>query len=132
MIATDERDAMSTKHLPAASSNANSATPNGRRNCGRTTNGGEGRWRDELWRAMALTRDFKELAPKRIARDPAFADALLREGVDAMLAATSIPERRSCATCHRNLWSLGALGRAPRLARLVAVRCVISGAVGPC
>jgi DNA-binding phage protein len=35
---------------------------------------------------MALTRDFKELVQKRIARDPAFGDALLREGVDAMLA----------------------------------------------
>jgi hypothetical protein len=36
--------------------------------------------------AMALTRDFKELMQKRIARDPAFADALLREGIDTMLA----------------------------------------------
>jgi DNA-binding phage protein len=34
---------------------------------------------------MALTRDFKELVQKRIARDPAFADALLREGIDTML-----------------------------------------------
>ena len=35
---------------------------------------------------MAVTRDFKELVQKRIARDPAFADALLREGIDTMLA----------------------------------------------
>ena len=35
---------------------------------------------------MALTRDFKELVQKRIARDPAFGDSLLREGIDAMLA----------------------------------------------
>ena len=35
---------------------------------------------------MALTRDFKELVQKRIARDPAFGDALLREGIDTMLA----------------------------------------------
>ena len=35
---------------------------------------------------MALTRDFKELVQKRIARDPAFADVLLREGIDTMLA----------------------------------------------
>ena len=34
---------------------------------------------------MAVTRDFKELVQKRIARDPAFADALLREGIDTML-----------------------------------------------
>ncbi len=35
---------------------------------------------------MALKRDFKELVQKRIARDPAFGDAFLREGIDAMLA----------------------------------------------
>ena len=35
---------------------------------------------------MALTREFKELVQKRVARDPAFRDALLREGVDTMLA----------------------------------------------
>ena len=35
---------------------------------------------------MPLTRSFGELAQKRIARDPAFADALLREGIDTMLA----------------------------------------------
>jgi DNA-binding phage protein len=35
---------------------------------------------------MALTRDFKELVQKRVARDPAFRDALLREGVDTLLA----------------------------------------------
>jgi DNA-binding phage protein len=35
---------------------------------------------------MAVTRDFKDLVQKRIARDPAFADALLREGIDTMLA----------------------------------------------
>jgi hypothetical protein len=35
---------------------------------------------------MALTRDFRELVPKRIACDPAFGDALLREGIDTMLS----------------------------------------------
>ena len=35
---------------------------------------------------MTVTRDFKELVQKRIARDPAFGDALLREGIDTMLA----------------------------------------------
>jgi len=34
---------------------------------------------------MAVTRDFKELVQKRVARDPAFASALLREGIDTML-----------------------------------------------
>src|ERR1700735_3890596 len=34
---------------------------------------------------MALTRDFKELVQKRVARDPAFGSALLREGIDTML-----------------------------------------------
>ena len=35
---------------------------------------------------MALTRDFKELVQKRIAADPAFGGALLREGIDTMLS----------------------------------------------
>ncbi len=34
---------------------------------------------------MTVTRDFKELVRKRIARDPGFADALLREGINTML-----------------------------------------------
>jgi hypothetical protein len=35
---------------------------------------------------MAVTRAFKALVQKRIARDPDFRDALLREGIDAMLS----------------------------------------------
>ena len=35
---------------------------------------------------MALTRSFKELVQKHVAEDPAFAESLLREGVDLMLA----------------------------------------------
>jgi hypothetical protein len=35
---------------------------------------------------MALTRSFKELVQKRVASDPAFGEALLREGIDTMLA----------------------------------------------
>ena len=34
---------------------------------------------------MALTRSFKELVQKRVASDPAFREALLREGIDTML-----------------------------------------------
>ena len=43
---------------------------------------------------MALPRDFKGLVQKRIARDPAFADALLREGIDICWPAMSTPARR--------------------------------------
>jgi hypothetical protein len=35
---------------------------------------------------MALTRSFRELVQKRVASDPGFGAALLREGVDSMLA----------------------------------------------
>jgi len=35
---------------------------------------------------MALTKSFKELVQKRITKDPAFAEALFREGIDAMLS----------------------------------------------
>ena len=35
---------------------------------------------------MALTRSFKELVQQHVAADPAFGEALLREGIDTMLA----------------------------------------------
>jgi DNA-binding phage protein len=35
---------------------------------------------------MPLTRSFKELVQRHVATDPAFAEALLREGVDTLLA----------------------------------------------
>lgn len=35
---------------------------------------------------MAATKSFKELAQRRIAAEPAFADELLREGVETMLS----------------------------------------------
>jgi hypothetical protein len=35
---------------------------------------------------MALTRNFNDLVQRQAAEDPAFASALLREGIDTMLA----------------------------------------------
>jgi hypothetical protein len=35
---------------------------------------------------MALTRKFKETVQARVQADPAFREALLREGIDTMLA----------------------------------------------
>jgi len=35
---------------------------------------------------MALTKSFKALVQKRAARDPSFREALLREGINTMLA----------------------------------------------
>ena len=35
---------------------------------------------------MALTRSFKELVQRRVTSDAAFGEALLREGIDTMLA----------------------------------------------
>ncbi|HZU91082.1 MAG TPA: transcriptional regulator [Stellaceae bacterium] len=35
---------------------------------------------------MALTRSFRELVQRQIAEDPAFGEALLREGIDTLLA----------------------------------------------
>ena len=34
---------------------------------------------------MAVTKSFKELVQRRVAKDPDFATALLREGIDTML-----------------------------------------------
>lgn len=35
---------------------------------------------------MALTKSFKELVQRRVVDDPAFAENLLREGIDTMLS----------------------------------------------
>ncbi|MBV9828297.1 MAG: transcriptional regulator [Alphaproteobacteria bacterium] len=35
---------------------------------------------------MPLTRSFKELVQRHVAEDPVYAEALLREGIDTMLA----------------------------------------------
>jgi DNA-binding phage protein len=35
---------------------------------------------------MPLTQSFKELVQRHVAEDPAYAEALLREGIDTMLA----------------------------------------------
>ena len=35
---------------------------------------------------MALTKSFKDLVQRRVADNPEFAEALLREGIDTMLA----------------------------------------------
>ena len=35
---------------------------------------------------MLLTRSFKELVERHVAEDPAYAETLLREGIDTMLA----------------------------------------------
>lgn len=35
---------------------------------------------------MATTTDFKELVQERVKAEPKFAEALLREGIDAMLS----------------------------------------------
>jgi DNA-binding phage protein len=51
---------------------------------GRSTSGG-GRKCDEWRWKIALMRSFKELMQTRVAADPAFGQALLREGIDAML-----------------------------------------------
>jgi len=36
---------------------------------------------------MLLTRSFKDVLQRHVAEDPAYAEALLREGIDTMLAA---------------------------------------------
>ena len=41
--------------------------------------------REMIEAEMTVTRGFKELAPRRVARDAAFAENPVREGVDAML-----------------------------------------------
>jgi DNA-binding phage protein len=35
---------------------------------------------------MGVTKSFKELVQRRVAKEPAYAEALLREGIDTMLS----------------------------------------------
>lgn len=42
---------------------------------------------------MVLTRDFKETIQARVAHDPAFREALLKEGVEAMLSGDVVTGR---------------------------------------
>jgi hypothetical protein len=62
---------------------------------------------------MALTRSFKELVQKRVASDPAFGEALLREGIDTTRRRWSTPTRRSCAITSRRRSASRSWARAP-------------------
>jgi hypothetical protein len=55
-----------------------------RSRCGRIT-GAAGAGRGEREGKIALTRSFKELVQRHVAADPAYGEALLREGIDTML-----------------------------------------------
>jgi hypothetical protein len=50
--------------------------------------------RDERRVTMPLTGSFKELVQRHVADDPAYADALLCEGIDTMLAGAHLLPRR--------------------------------------
>ena len=83
---------------------------------------------------MAVTRDFKELVQKRVACDPAFADALLREGIDTMLAG-DVDTGKEILRRRRSVLRSSAPRPAPRpkasfecLARAVIRRRAISSA----
>jgi len=47
---------------------------------------------------MVLTRDFKETIQARVARDPAFREALLKEGIEVMLSGDIAPAKPFCVT----------------------------------
>lgn len=63
---------------------ASSGTSPVRSRCGRTI-GGASEAHDEGRMTMPLTRSFKELVQRHVAEDPAYAEALLREGIETML-----------------------------------------------
>jgi hypothetical protein len=52
-------------------------------------------------REERLTAYFSSLPQKRIARDPDFRNALLRQGIDTGSPAMQIPAKRSCAITSR-------------------------------
>jgi len=62
-------------------------------------------WRDRL----VKTGSFKELVQTRVKNDKKFAEALLREGIDAMLSGDVETARRSCVTISRQTVGLKSL-----------------------
>jgi hypothetical protein len=76
---------------------------------------------------MAVTRDFKELVQRRVANDPAFAEALLREGNDTMLAGDVDTGKAILRDYIKATVSLARLGEArgtppKRLVRMLGAR----------
>ena len=61
---------------------------------------------------MALTRDFKETILARVQADPKFRDALLKEGIEALLAGDVDTGKATCATTSRRRSALS--NSAPR------------------
>jgi hypothetical protein len=55
--------------------------------------------------AMALTRDFKETIQARVARDPAFREALLKEGVECLLSGDVETGKTVCSESRLVRWS---------------------------
>lgn len=58
---------------------------------------------------MVLTRDFGKLVQKRVAKDPAFRDALLCEGVDTLL--TGDVDTGKAVLCDESIQNPGVLAR---------------------
>ena len=78
---------------------------------------------------MTLTRDFKELVQKRVARDPAFGAALLREGIDTMLAGDVDTGKRSCATTSRRRLASRNWAKRPARRRRALSACLVRVAI---
>jgi hypothetical protein len=62
---------------------------------------------------MAKTKSFKELVQSQIKTDKKFAEALLREGADAMLSGEVETGRPSCLTTSRQRLASRSLARPP-------------------
>ena len=60
---------------------------------------------------MALTKSFKELVQRPVANDPAFATALLREGIDTMLTGDIDTGKENPARLHQGDDRLREAGR---------------------
>ena len=60
---------------------------------------------------MALTRNFKDTVQARVLADPAFREALLREGVETMLGGDRGRRQGDPARLHERDGRLSAAGR---------------------
>ena len=68
---------------------------------------------------MALTRSFKELVQRHVVEDPAFGEALLREGIDTMLSGDVDTGKAICATTLRRRSASRSWARRPTRRRRV-------------
>src|SRR5271163_4452193 len=79
---------------------------------------------------MALTRSFKDLVQRHVAADPAYGEALLREGIDTMLAGDVETGMRAAEIRDGDFGFMIDYLHTPLLAGITTKNIVFSGGTG--